>query len=228
MSNLPIVIGLGLAGIDPVGMLVLMGSLSTGLSKQKALLFGLLVLFGTSLTGTIFSELLGSTLRQLGNVLSKSVTILNNVPDIGWVIFNLVVIIALIYWGLQRDNKKHILEEKGQKSSKGLWFGAVFMIFTAVTDPSFLAVLALSGHKGNIILSFLYSFIWTILSQAPLFLLMVAILFNQHVRFVTKFNQMREKYQHLIHNFLTGLIYLIALVFVADLLSFLSTGQWLL
>ncbi len=38
MANLVTVLGLGLAGIDPVGMLMLMAQLATGGSKRQAVL----------------------------------------------------------------------------------------------------------------------------------------------------------------------------------------------
>ena len=40
MNNLAFIVGLGLAGIDPIGMMLLVTMQTAGLSKTKAYLYG--------------------------------------------------------------------------------------------------------------------------------------------------------------------------------------------
>ena len=59
MNNLAFIVGLGLAGIDPIGMMLLVTMQTAGLSKTKAYLYGGLVLFCTAILGFVLSSLLG-------------------------------------------------------------------------------------------------------------------------------------------------------------------------
>ncbi|MGT2712179.1 hypothetical protein [Streptococcus oriscaviae] len=228
MANLVTVLGLGLAGIDPVGMLMLMAQLAAGGSKRQAVLFAGLVLFGTTLLGVALSTLLGSSLNKLSDFIGEVGTAINQLPDASWIWIDVALIALLIYWGIRRDNQKEIKENQSEKKITGIWAGVVFMVFTALTDPSFLAVLAISGHRNHFLLSLLYSTIWVLLSQAPLFLLTIAVIFNQHEKFVLEFNAFMDKYRPILNRGLTGLIYILAGVFTLDLALYLLAGSWLL
>lgn len=222
MNNLAFVISLGLAGIDPVGMMLLVTMQTAGLSKKKAYLYGGLVLFGTAVLGFILSSLLGKGLSDLASSI-------DNFSNTVWVWINLALILILTVWGIKRLLAKEQTEkETGQKSSKDVYAAAAFMIFTALTDPTFLAVLALSGQVNNLFLSILYNLLWVFISQAPLFLFLLAIVFNKHHVFIDKFNTYYEKYKKPINYAVTGLIFLAALVFVADLAVYWLSGTWLL
>ncbi len=52
--------------------------------------------------------------------------------------------------------------QNSPKSRKGIYATAIFMIYTAIVEPTFLAVLALSGQVNNIPLSLLYKLIWVL------------------------------------------------------------------
>ncbi|MFC3932977.1 hypothetical protein ACVR0S_08695 [Streptococcus dentapri] len=222
MNNLAFVISLGLAGIDPVGMMLLVTMQAAGLSKKKAYLYGGLVLFGTAVLGFILSSLLGRGLSDLASSI-------DNFSNTVWVWINLALILILTVWGMKRLSTEEQKEnESGQKNSRGVYAAAVFMMFTALTDPTFLAVLALSGQVNNLLLSILYNLLWVFISQAPLFLLLLAIVFNKHHVFIDKFNTYYKKYKKPINYAVTGLIFLAALVFVADLIVYWFSGAWLL
>ncbi|HFI0424887.1 TPA: hypothetical protein ACGOWZ_001477 [Streptococcus suis] len=228
MANLVTVLGLGLAGIDPVGMLMLIAHLAAGGSKRQAILFAGLILSGTTLLGLILSTLLGSSLNKLSDLIGEVGVAINQLPDASWIWIDIVLIALLIYWGIRRDNQKEYKEKQSEKKATSIWAGVVFMVFTAPTDPSFLAVLAISGHRNHFLLSLLYSTIWVLLSQAPLFLLTIAVIFNQHEKFVLEFTAFMDKYRPILNRGLTGLIYILAGVFTLDLALYLLAGSWLL
>lgn len=222
MNNLAFIVGLGLAGIDPIGMMLLVTMQTAGLSKTKAYLYGGLVLFGTAILGFVLSSLLGRGLSDLASSI-------NNFSNTVWVWINLAFILILTVWGIKRLLVKEQTEkESGQESSKGVYGAAAFMIFTALTDPTFLAVLALSGQVNHLLLSVLYNLLWVFISQAPLFLLLLAIMFNKHHVFIHKFNTYYKKYKQSINCTVTGLIFFSVFIFVADLIVYWFSGTWLL
>ncbi|MGT2912089.1 hypothetical protein ACVR1I_10330 [Streptococcus cameli] len=114
-----------------------------------------------------------------------------------------------------------------KESQKGLWGMIGFMLITALIDPTFIAVLALSGRQ-NIVLAFFSNFIWGILSQLPLLLLALAILTNKHQKFTEKFNQFTAKNRQLTRQMMTGLFFLVSLILCSDLATNLITGSWLI
>ncbi|MCB4999363.1 hypothetical protein LGW34_06960 [Streptococcus mutans] len=59
--------------------------------------------------------------------------------------------------------------QNSPKSRKGIYATVIFMIYTAIVEPTFLAVLALSGQVNNIPLSLLYKLIW-VLKPKPVLL----------------------------------------------------------
>ena len=222
MNNLAFIVSLGLAGIDPIGMMLLVTMQTAGLSKTKAYLYGGLVLFGTAILGFVLSSLLGRGLSDLASSI-------NNFSNTVWVWIYLALILILTSWGIKRLSAKEQKEkEKDQESSKGVYGAAAFMIFTALTDPTFLAVLALSGQVNHLLLSVLYNLLWVFISQAPLFLLLLAIVFNKHHMFIDKFNTYYEKYKRPINCAVTGLIFFTVFIFVADLIVYWFSGTWLL
>jgi hypothetical protein len=106
--------------------------------------------------------------------------------------------------------------QNSQKSRKGIYATAIFMIYTAIVEPTFLAVLALSGQVNNIPLSLLYKLIW-VLKPKPALLVDFGFMSNKHHLFIDKFNAFYDRYRQPIKCGITGLIFLSALVLLIDL-----------
>ncbi|MEY8462792.1 hypothetical protein [Streptococcus merionis] len=222
LANLLTVLGLGIAGIDPVGMMILVSFMTVGLSKSRAIIFGLGVFLGTTLLGIALSRVLGSTLVELSSIF-------DNLPDTAWVWIGVAIVIVFSYLAYRRlVTNKDEGEPENTKSNKGMYGAIAFMVFTAVTDPTFLAVLALSSRQQNIFWEFIFSAVWTLVSQAPLFILVGTILLNKHEFFINRFNTFYEKNKKNLGNVLTGIFILIAAVFSIDLVLFWLTGSWLI
>ncbi|MEY8701155.1 hypothetical protein AALH12_08205 [Streptococcus ferus] len=105
MNNLLFIVSLGFAGIDPVGMMLLITMQTAGLSKKKAFLYRGLVLFGTAILGFILSSLLGRGLSDLASSI-------DNFSNTVWVWINLVLILILTAWGIKRLSAKEQKEKK--------------------------------------------------------------------------------------------------------------------
>lgn len=225
MNNLVVVLGLGLAGIDPVGMMILMAAMTGGASKRQMYTYAALVLFGTTVFGLTLSSILGAGFSRLSSELSGAV---DSLSDTTWTWISVVIIAVLLYFAISRlfAKDEEAVEEK--KSNKGLLAGAGFMVFTAITDPTFIALMGLSAEVNNLALSVLYSLLWTLISQAPLFLLIGAVALGKHQAFIAKFNQLYSRYKAKIDKGITGLLFLLALVFIVDLVYFWLTGVWII
>ena len=59
------VLGLGLAGLDPAGALIAAAALTAGARDRAVLLYGVVVLVGTALLGTVLSLTLGARLASV-------------------------------------------------------------------------------------------------------------------------------------------------------------------
>ncbi len=62
-------LGLGLAGIAPVGMILLITMQAAGLFTKKVYLFGGIVLFETALLGFVSSVILGNGISNIAKTL---------------------------------------------------------------------------------------------------------------------------------------------------------------
>lgn len=221
MDHFWLILGLGLAGIDPVGMLLLFSFLSQGLSRQKAILFGVGTLAGTTLLGAGLSLLLGNTLQHLANLLQT-------LPNVAWIWFNAVLVLALVVWGFYRLHHPEHHEKKAEKTPKGMIPALGFMIVSPLLDPTFIGMMTVSSQHGLVMQPFLDAFLWTLISQSPLFLLTGAVMFGVHEKLVLAINGFRKKYHAVIHKLVTALIFLAASVFLADIVMYCVTGTWLL
>ena len=221
MNHLWLVAGLGLAGIDPVGMLLLFHFLTGGLSRGRALLFGGTTLVGTTLLGAGLSLLLGSTLQRLSGMLE-------NLPNAVWVWFNAALVVALVLWGVYRLRHPEHHEKKAEKTPTALLPALLFLLFTPLMDPSFVGMLALSAQRSGLLQTVLDAFLWTLISQSPLFLLTGAVMFGVHEKAVQMIQDFRTRHQHRIHAAVTILIFLAAALFLVDLAVYWISGVWLM
>lgn len=122
MNNLLVVLGLGLAGVDLVGILLMVTALAAGFSKRKLLTHAGLVLLGTVILGVILSELLGKSLTQLG-------TIFDNLSNSSWIVISLMLIVDLSFWGFYRLKHANVSDENNKATQKGIYGMAAFMVF---------------------------------------------------------------------------------------------------
>ncbi len=177
---------LGLAGIDPTGAVVIIAALAMGIKKRKVVLFALTVFFCTVLTGLIASNFI------VGISVEFIASFFNYIPDYIYMILMFVVGLILIKWFVERTffKEKKMNSEKKKESiftryiRKGLFFVGILFSVTAVLDPSFLALITLVGQSENIIYNLLANVSWILISQLPMFILLVAVIFNKHEKMI--------------------------------------------
>ena len=136
--------------------------------------------------------------------------------------------------------KKRTVKKEEKKESffikflnKGLFVVGLIFAITALTDPSFLALITASSHNNNIFLVILANSIWILISQSPVFVLTVAVIFNKHEKVIDFFeellnkNNRKEKIKK-IFSFLLSILLLIAgVLIVVDSIYFWFNGIWL-
>lgn len=234
MNLFPTVFLLGLAGFDPTGALVIISALTMGINKKQIVKFATTTFFGTVLVGLVFSKILSTGIDSISKFL-------NSIPDIVYMWVELIIGIVLLIWAFQRFFcKKRTVKKEEKKESffikflnKGLFVVGLIFAITALTDPSFLALITASSHNNNIFLVILANSIWILISQSPVFVLTVAVIFNKHEKVIDFFeellnkNNRKEKIKK-IFSFLLSILLLIAgVLIVVDSIYFWFNGIWL-
>lgn len=222
-------LGLGLAGTDVLGVFIVIAALSRKTPKRKIILFAVTVFVATVLLGVTLSLLLGASVNNIA-------TFINSLPDLIWVIVSVFLIVVLWAWAILRavrhcKHKDTTKKETAPKFYKYIKYGlfpvSIVFALLAITDPSFLALIGLAGYDGNI-LSIIAAFsVWILVSQASLFAFVIALLTNQGKKLEKWLNKFHEKYAQKISVALTAVIFCIGLLFLIDLIVFLTTNSWL-
>ena len=223
-------IGLGLAGIDPLGALIVASAVAAGMKKRQVATFALVVFGGTVAMGVALSLGFGASTTAL-------VEKFNYLPDGVWVAVNLAVIALL--WG--RALKRILLKKSGANSDaanpdnkqnkwlkRGIWALSGFFLLTTLADPSYLALIAAAGHQQSFWLALVGHTIWVLVSQFMLFVLVGAVMLGKHQPVVAKMKLLQKRHGQKIGWVLTGIIFMVGMVFLVDLASFWASGSWTL
>lgn len=215
MELLLISIGLGILGIDVVGALIIIAALAQGVSRRVIVLFALIVLVGTAVYGVLLSLLFGEGINAVTELLLKT-------PVLFVKIVEFVVVIGLAFWIYKRLSKPKKLRRENklaklQKSlSKGLLFVAVLFVFTAILDPSFLALIAASGREGILIDIIVAHIVWSFVGQIPLYALAIAMIFKKEMVITDWFKKVWKVHGDTSATIFTILIGLLAIGLLID------------
>ncbi|RUQ21752.1 hypothetical protein [Kocuria sp. HSID16901] len=178
--------GLGIGGFDPVPALIAAvyiaargnsGQSAARKARRDVLLFGAVLILGTAAWGFALSRLLGEHLADIPwhSLLRAG----------GWAagIEILVAIVGLCFAGYRWIHRNDPPEEKEQqdRSLAGLLSVALGFVAIVTADLPFVVTIGLSSHQPAwaVLPAFLA---WAVISQGPLFVMCVAVLFNQHHR----------------------------------------------
>ena len=157
---------------------------------------------------------------------------LNNITIIFAMFFSVVGdILLLVNRGCFNEEKKETFLTKYIKN--GLFIVGIFFAITALTDPSFLALITISGHSQNMIYVILANCIWILISQLPIFVLTIAILFNKHEKIIDYFkNKLAksdkvEKIKKILSILLSIIILVIGILSIVDSINYWFNSSWL-
>lgn len=208
--------GLGLLGLDPAGALVAAVALAVGARDRQIVVFGLVVLVGTTLFGTVLTVAVGERVTRLDWASWVPQGALRAALEVG-------VALALAVWVGTRLLRGNVMSEPRVMGAgpTGAIVAGVLFIGTAATDPSFVALVVLAGQGVTLTGAVVANGVWTVVSQAPLFVVVVAVLGGRHHGVVSALQRLRERWAPRVQALVTVVLGLVALVLVIDALSWL-------
>lgn len=217
-------VGLGLAGIDPAGLLLALGSLAAGARERTVLLFTAIVVAGTALLGTVLTLGLG---RQLQDFDWTSVF----PPDWLGALIEGFLAAALLAWALIRLRRPGARPPRPSKRARtGLalvWAGLLFAA-SAPLDPTFVGLVVLAGRGESVLAVVLAHVMWVVVSQLPLVALAVLIMLGRHDRAVDSLRNLLPRMRPTLARVGTATLAVIGLLMAVDVAWWLSAGEFLL
>ena len=230
MNVIALAFGLGVAGFDVFGAVLVVLLVASKLPKQKIAAFALIVLVGTVTAGVAASLLLGGSAELFAQALHR-------VPACVWLGAEGAASMGLLGWAAARLHR-HIKSDKEPKESqdsrvlqwlrRSLVLGGIIYAASAFTDPSFLAVIAIASREQSLFVVIIAHVVWLLVSQGLFFGLVIAIMCDRHQPFIAWFERVRARYSMLIRSSITVVIVLCGLTLLADMATFLLSGHWLL
>lgn len=222
MSLLAIAFGLGLTGLDPIGALLALTALARGARRTSVLLFALIVFGVTALLGAMLSLTIGAGVT----------TLLAQLPAYIWVTFYAITAVLLLWWAASRWRRRSILGQSKDSRltrwlDRGLPLVGLLFALSAVTDPSFVALVVIAGNEHSVLLVLFAHTVWSIVGQLPLLLLAIAVACNGHIVFQRRFNGFWERIGPHVSLFVTVLIGLIGVFLVLNVAAYLVWGKFI-
>lgn len=220
------IVALGLLGIDPIGALLIISALMAGARRYRVLIFTATFIGGTVLLGTVLSLLGQGAIDYLQSFIPHSTSPL-------WAILSLAVIVAIIAWltvrymrrhspAKKKVHKKPLLDSTWQFTVTGLVFA-----LSALTDPTFYAVIVLAAETHNPIVMAGLHFTWISISQIPLLAVVAAYLFNIHKPFIKATKKLWKKHKNTLWLILYAAAITLAVALLVDIGAFIATGNYL-
>lgn len=216
-------LGLGLAGVDPAGALLAVAALAAGARDRDVAVFGGIVLLGTALLGSVVSVTAGSRLAAV------DWTALIPVGRLGAAAEALVGLVLLGGAAL-RLRRRPVAARKPRRSRIGLGpLAALGVLFlgSAVLDPTFLGLVVVAGRGESLPAVVVAHVAWSLLSQVPLVLLLVAMARGGHERAVTWFQRGWARVTPALGRVVTAALLVAGLFLVLDAGWLFATGEFL-
>lgn len=230
MNVIALAFGLGVAGFDVFGAVLVVLLVASKLPKQRIAAFALIVLVGTVTAGVAASLLLGSSAELFAQALHR-------VPACVWVGAEGAASMGLLGWVAARLHRHIKSDKKPQESQdsrvlqwlrRSIVLGGIIYAASAFTDPSFLAVIAITSREQSLLVVIMAHVVWLLVSQGLFFGLVIAIMCDRHQPLIAWFERVRARYSTLIRSSITVVIVLCGLTLLADMATFLLSGHWLL
>ena len=212
-------LGLGLAGLDPAGGLVAVGVLAAGARRRTVLAFGVVVLGGSATIGVTLSLTLGVRLR--------SVDLLGLLPrGAPAAAVEAVVGVGLLVWAWRRQRAVVRTAERTRRSGAApvLGLGLAYASLS-LADPTFAAMVVLAGRGQAVVEVVLAHLAWSLTSQLPLVVLLVAVLTGAHDRAVIWFRRGWTRVSPVLRRVVTAVLVVAGLLLLGDALLFVVTGR---
>lgn len=218
-------IGLGIAGMDPIGALIAIAALGSGARSRNVLAYGFLMIAVTVVLGVVLSLVVGTRLASLFD------RDLLNQGDRFWAMGEGVAGFVLVAWGIRRIVRPPNLHDSGSKShGTGLQAlcGVGFLYgMSSILDPTFVAVVILAGRHGSFLDAGVSHLLWIMISQLPLVVVLGAILSGRYTTIIEPLKTGWQRIRPWLSRIGTAATLLISFFLLADAWMWLATGEFL-
>jgi hypothetical protein len=217
-------LGLGLAGIDPAGLLIALGALAAGVRERVVVGFAAAVVLGTAVLGTALSLTLGQELQDVdwGALLP---------PDRLGAVLEVFIAVGLLAWAVVRVRRPEARPARPRRASRSgtalLGAGALFAA-SAPLDPTFVGLVVVAGRAEEPAAVAAAHLLWILVSQVPLVALAVAVLLRRHGRAVAWLQRVTPRMRPLLARLATAGLVVAGLVLAVDAGWWFVTGRFLL
>jgi len=214
------VFGLGIAGLDPFGALIVVPALAAGARRRIILLFFAVAWFTTVLTGLV----LGESVQHVAAWMRDAIA----VPGPVRLVVELVAAAALGTWAVRRWVRRN---EPRAPSRRPLLAGPVAMSLagtfwgvSALSDPTFYGLAAVASNTPSLVTAAAVFTGWFLISQAPLCLVVLALAAGKDSRPVKRAIALARRTARPAGHVMTILLALAALLLVANAGTYLING----
>lgn len=215
-------IGLGIAGIDPFGAILLFVAIRAGAERPKVIALTISAFVATVAVGVIIA-LVGS--RLVENVPSE----VSSETGVIWAYLEIGMALLIGYWLIRNSKCSDDSEQKKHRPLAGktmpayILAGVIFSA-TALIDPTFLAVAVVVVESNSLFLNIIAFSIWTLVSQFMLFGLFIAHLFGVDNQIAIKSIKLWQHHQLLFKKllYITGVVAMLLLL--ADAIYYMING----
>lgn len=214
-------LGLGLAGLDPAGALMAVATLAAGASRRTVLVFGSMVLGGSAALGATLSLTLGVRLR--------SVDLLGLLPRGAFgAVVEVVLGLGLLGWAWWRQQHRRVPGAGRIGRSRLLPVLGLGVAYAALslTDPTFAAMVVLAGRGQPVAEVVAAHVMWSLASQLPLVVLLMAVLAGAHGGAVTWFQRWWARVGPALRRGVSVLALVVGVLLLADAGLFAATGRF--
>ncbi len=215
---------LGLAGIDPAGLIIAFAALAAGARERLVLAFAAVVIVGTASLGTALTLTVGQELQDLN--WSSFLP-----PDWLGAMVELALAATLLAWAVVRLRRPETRPPRPARTSRSgaalLWTGVVFAA-TAPLDPTFVGLVVLAGRGEPAVAVATAHLVWIVVSQVLLVALVCTIVLRRHARAVAWLQDLLPRARPILAKIGTVALALAGVVLAVDAVWWLVAGRFLL
>lgn len=219
-------LGLGIAGLDPFGALIVAAALAAGSTRRAVSTFLVASAVTTIAIGGLLGRAIEPPLTFLGNLL--------DFPNAVWAAINIVLVVALFAWAIARIGQRHastVRSEPQRRSGLSSWSltgAGVLFGLSMLTDPAYYAIIALGTRIEGWLPLVLAVALWFLISQFPLVVLVASSFLGLHEKVTSRLQTLWARSKPHISWIVTAAIVLAASVLAADTAHFFLRGEFLI
>lgn len=215
---------LGLAGIDPTAALLAVAALVAGAKGRAITTFGVTVLLGIPVFGTPLTYAVGVRVARLDRWLFVFEGRAGAI--VGLIIGGLLLGAGMV--SVLRPKTATTLPKERRISAPAMGGAGALYVVSLLIDPTFLALVVLAGRSADPVHVVLMQIVWTLLSQAPLIVLLLAVRRVGPQRAVDQFQSWWRRVRPLLRTAATVAMFVSGALLVVDGGWWFATGHFLI